>query len=79
MNKIRKILSGTFVVVSVVITSLFSTGFVHADGQFSVSPMNQKIVLNAGEQYDGSFTISNSVNNAKEIKYKILNKVSYTI
>lgn len=37
----------------------------------SMSPLNQKVILNAGEKYSGSFTVTNSVNNADEIKYNV--------
>ena len=40
-----------------------------ADGQFSVSPMNQKVVLTPGETYDGSFKITNPATNALDFSY----------
>lgn len=40
------------------------------EGQFSVSPMNQKIVLTAGETYKGSFKIGNPATNVNDFAYK---------
>ena len=47
-----------------------SIGAVFADGKFSVSPMNQKIVLTPGETYRGSFKVANPATNANDFSYK---------
>ena len=44
----------------------------HAKGiGISMSPPNQKIVLNAGESYTGSFRVSNAQDNEGAFKYKV--------
>lgn len=37
----------------------------------SMSPPNQKIILNAGESYTGSFTVANAQTNDGDFKYKV--------
>jgi hypothetical protein len=48
---------------------LCNTLTTYADGKFSVSPMNQKIVLIPGEVYRGSFKITNPADSATDFAY----------
>lgn len=49
------------------------SGLAYAAGQYGInmSPLNQKIILNAGEKYTGTFTIANPQDHEKEFKYKV--------
>lgn len=51
------------------ILSLCKIATTYADGQFSVSPMNQKIILMPGETYKGSFKIANPGTNKYPFSY----------
>ena len=42
-----------------------------ANSEFSVSPMSQKIVLNPGEQYSGTFDIVNPSSNDHDFSYQL--------
>ncbi|MBR3269633.1 hypothetical protein IKG07_00010 [Candidatus Saccharibacteria bacterium] len=44
---------------------------------FTMSPPNQKIILNAGQKYTGDFTISNGVENATDFDYTVEVKPFY--
>lgn len=76
MKSFFKKIKSRFAIIISITTFAFSSmsGIAYADNDYGItmSPMNQKIVLNAGESYTGSFTISNAINNAKELKYKIV-------
>lgn len=63
---IKKILCG---ILAISFTIFGSWANVSADGAFSVSPMNQKIILNPGESYNGSFTITNPQSNLSDFEY----------
>ena len=43
----------------------------------TMSPMNQRIILNPGEKYTGTFTISNDQYNKYDFKYKIIPQPFY--
>lgn len=71
MKKTRKTLLKTIVggILSLILCFSSVVG-AFADGRFSVSPMNQKIVLTPGETYNGSFRIVNPGSNTTDFKYK---------
>ena len=71
MNIKRKTFTKTALasLIALVLSLLPFTG-VFAEGQFSVSPMNQKIVLTSGETYKGSFKIGNPGTNTNDFSYK---------
>lgn len=56
-----------------------STCFAENEGSngVTISPPNQSIIINAGEKYNGSFTISNSTTNFYDFDYKIIAKPFY--
>lgn len=66
-NKIKKIMSGALVAVVAV---LMFAAPVNA-ATFSVSPMNEKIILVPGEVYEGSFKVSNPAASTEDFNYKI--------
>lgn len=51
------------------VTSLSCVAPAFAGSQFSVSPMNQKIVLNPGETYNGTFKVTNPNDSEMDFKY----------
>ena len=71
MKRNRRTLLKTIVggVLSIIFCFLGTVG-VFADGKFSVSPMNQRIVLTAGETYKGSFKVSNPASSTTNFSYK---------
>lgn len=73
-NKLKKILCGVFAAV-------FMAGFVSApvfaEAAMTVSPRNQKIILNPGDSFDGSFTVSNPGSNTVDLDYTITVKPFY--
>lgn len=62
-----KILTILFSIISLALCSTFTA---YADGKFSVSPMNQKIILTPGETYQGSFKVTNPGTNTANFAYK---------
>lgn len=66
------IFSAVFLAVSCFIVPTF------ADSTFSVSPMNQKIVLNPGEAYEGSFSITNPNSSTTDFDY-VVNVVPFYV
>ena len=62
-----RLLVGCFCAIFLFLWNIDST---YADGQFSVSPMNQKIVLNPGETYYSSFKITNPATNDFNFLYE---------
>ncbi len=69
MKLIRKTLLGLFAAVFGVV-GLFAS-FAFADTEFSVSPMNQRIVLTQGEDYSGTFEIINPEYNTGTFYYEL--------
>ena len=71
MKKTRKTLLKTlFTGILSLMFCLTPLTAVFADGQFTVSPMNQKIVLTPGETYEGSFKVGNPSTNKTNFAYK---------
>ncbi|MBR0431101.1 hypothetical protein IJJ05_02340 [Candidatus Saccharibacteria bacterium] len=62
------IISMLFVGTNFALSSVFAES---SNGGFMVGPMNQKIVLNPGDFYEASFTVSNPINNSNNIKYEL--------
>lgn len=71
MKKTRKTILKTIVggILSLIFC-LMGTAGVFADGRFTVSPMNQKIVLTPGETYKGTFKVGNPAVNEYDFTYK---------
>ena len=70
LNKIKKWVAAIF---AVIFGLLPASGMAFAEGySITMSPMNQRIILTPGEEYTGSFNVSNSVNNSGDLKYKIV-------
>ena len=70
LDSIKRILlgiMGIFVFLIAPSTVVFAEGY-----GVSMSPLNQTIILNPGEKYTGSFTITNPIDNLSEYKYRIL-------
>ncbi len=53
------------------VLSFSNSSTIHADGLFSISPMNQKIVLSAGETYRSSFKVTNPASNIGNFAYTV--------
>lgn len=71
MKKNRKTLLRAITVgVLSLLLCFVSLSAVFADGKFTVSPMNQKIVLAPGETYKGSFKIGNPSTSSSDFSYK---------
>ncbi len=72
MKKTRKTLVKTIAggMLSLILCLLGTVG-VFADGRFTVSPMNQKIVLTPGETYEGSFKVANPAVNTSDFAYTL--------
>ena len=76
MKKCIKILT---TIISVTILGLNGVvGDCHADRSLTMSPMSQRAVLVPGERYEGSFEISNGINNDEDLNYKV-NIGSYSV
>ena len=74
-KRLTKIISA---VVAAALPLLGLSTAVFADNDFSVSPMNQKIVLTPGETYRGSFKITNPDTNTADFSY-IANVVPFYV
>lgn len=68
LKKIKKIIAITLGLFAFSIIPTIRDA--HAEG-LGLSPLNQKIILTAGEKYTGSFTIINDIHNDSELKYKV--------
>lgn len=76
----KRILKVFIVFIAIVMVDCIVLDHTHADtgGQgIGVSPMNQKIILNPGDSYTGSFKVTNPSNNTEDFAYKILIKPFY--
>lgn len=71
MKKTRKTLFKSIIAgVFSLLICFASLTAVFADGKFTVSPMNQKIVLTPGETYKGSFKVGNPSSSTSNFPYK---------
>ena len=71
-NKINSLIKRVALVVSSLLFALVPIASVQADGfALTVAPMNQKIVVNPGETYEGSFKISNPVDSTEDSYYEL--------
>ena len=69
MSRLKKIILTMATVVMCGFGLLPQAAF--ADMQFSVTPMNQKIILTPGEKYEGTFGVVNPANSANTFYYKL--------
>lgn len=69
MKITRKTIPKILIAVFAVAMSLCSGLKSYADNSFSVSPMNQKIILIPGEIYQGSFKLTNPVTSNNDFSY----------
>ncbi len=71
-NKINSLIKRVALVVSSILFALIPIASVQADGfALTVAPMNQKIVVNPGETYEGSFKISNPADSSEASYYEL--------
>lgn len=56
--------------ICAVVLCLSNVIYTYADGRFTVSPMNQKIILVPGETYRGSFMVTNPATSKTDFAYK---------
>ena len=59
-----------YTLAAIVTTGMFYCNNTFADSQFSVSPMNQKIILVPGETYYGSFTVANPADSPEDFIFE---------
>lgn len=71
-NKISSLIKRVALVVSSILFALVPIASVQASGfAMTVAPMNQKIVVNPGETYEGSFKISNPADSTEASYYEL--------
>ncbi len=72
MNKVKQV-AGKVLLSIVAIVAILSNccADAFADNEFSVSPMNQKVILYAGETYTGSFIVTNPQSNQRDFYYDL--------
>ena len=70
-NKKKILLKQLICCICIAAFCLENISAVYADGQFSISPMNQKIVLTPGETYRSSFKITNPASNSGNFAYNV--------
>ena len=71
-NKINSLIKRVALVVSSILFALVPIASVQASGfALTVAPMNQKILVNPGETYEGSFKISNPANSTEALYYTL--------
>jgi hypothetical protein len=66
--KIKRILCG---VMAAILMAVGVSAPVFADAVISMSPRNQKIILNPGETFEGSLTVSNPGSNTSDLNFTI--------
>ena len=72
-NKINSLVKRVALVVSSIMFALIPMASVQAASfALTVAPMNQKIVVNPGETYEGSFKISNPADSTEASYYEIM-------
>lgn len=71
MKRVKKISFRILILVFAAAVCLCSRAAVYADDDFSISPMNQKIVLAPGETYEGAFNVTNPVTNQNDFSYVV--------
>ena len=75
--KISKKIILCLIIISITMLNIIGINAIpiYADGEISgigVSPMKEKIILNPGETYNGSFTVVNPAKNTTDFSYKII-------
>ena len=58
-------------VIALVLGGTITQNNAHADTGVTLSPLNQQIVVNPGEVYEGSFRVSNQAKNTEAFNYEI--------
>ena len=71
-NKINRLTKRVALVVVSILFALIPLASVQAyNYALTVAPMNQKVVVNPGETYEGSFKISNPVDSKNDLQYEL--------
>ena len=68
LSNIKTVLFGA---IALTFVSIFWGGYAYADTGVTLSPLNQRIVVNPGEVYEGSFKVSNQAKNTEAFSYEI--------
>ena len=71
MKKNKRILGGVLAICLSLFGALMAAPLVHADSVLSLSPMNEKIILVPGEEFEGDFRVTNPNANNSDVEFEI--------
>ena len=69
--KLKFFKKGIAGVVVTICAFMHITSFAYADAGITLSPLNERIIVNPGQIYEGSFKVSNQAKNTDSVAYEI--------